>query len=606
MRGTVNMVSRVVALVLAFVMGFLIMACFVVGGGYLAFTKVSVGMLESIGIIPIELNDHFEEDAEVPVEKLTIAGLVNELVFLLKDKSKFTINTMTERYGLKFAEKIPDYVTDEFRNMPITELMQKSTLKRFAAETLIGDIYNYEKVENPDYDPDAGNGFQYTWYDGDRRIEGFNELICSITVEELLFGDPTDFISDFIIADALSLKKVEGLKYYLLVGEERVLIENMENPISVWKDSHGVPASGIINALAEYKVSELSTDLDTLTVGEITSLVRYNEKWYGWRYEAENNCVVLEERDGLTIDFADIQIKDISNGNLSDKTKEIKLSTVLGYTMGDDGNWYDGNGQQVTGVMAAIADSTVGGLDTHIGEMYIGDVAGYTKAGDEWLDTSGDKSEPATGILAAIADLTVDDVTDEEKLSEAIQNVSVADIMGYDKGADGNWYHGTEKVTGFMAVIAGTPIREVSNEIDTTPMGDFIGYDYYLDPNDGETRIYIDDNGEDVHVLMQKIASAKLPELDTIVDTLTVEDLIPEEDRAQGFIKLVAPETTLEEIPFEVNRIFDETPVYKYVDAGIIEVDAEHAPFYREDTELGDMTFKELLQHIGDLTLLTN
>ena len=602
MRGTVNMISRTVAMILAFVMGFLIMASFVVGGGYIVYTQISIGMLETIGLIPIDLDDHFEEDAEVPVDTLTLSGLVGELVMLLQDKSKFTINTMTERYGIKFTEKIPDYVTEEYRNMPITELMQKSTLKHFAATTLIGDIYEYERIDNPDYNSETDDGAKYIWYDGDNKIEGFHSLICSITVEDLLFGDASDFVSDFRIADALSLKAAEGVAYYLIDGENRVPIDNMQNPITVWKDGNGVPVSGVINALAEFKVSDLNTKLDTLTVGDMMSLVSYNGVLYGWSYEASSNSVLLTTRDDVTVDLAKVTLKEISDGNLTDATKDIRLSAVMGYTKDADDNWYDSNGQKLDGIMASIAPYKVGEIDSQIGTLKIGTLAGYEEAGGKWYVYNDESSEEATGILASIADLTVDEVTHEDKLSEAIQGVTVADIMGYHKGADNEWYDKSDKkITGFMKVIAASPLNNAANVLDNADMAEILGYTTTVDEN-GKT-VYLGSDGEPVHILMQKIAATKFADVSSVTDNLTVADIITEEDRATGFISLLDETTPLDSVSSEVNRIFNETKVCQFVDKGIIVVDDEHKQFYTETSTLGKMTLNELLQHMGDLSL---
>ena len=202
-----------------------------------------------------------------------------------------------------------------------------------------------------------------------------------------------------------------------------------------------------------------------------------------------------------------------------------------------------------------------------------------------WLD---ENSAPATGILAAISDLTVDQVSDENLLSAKIQAVSVADIMGYKKDADGNWCTEDSEgnltpVTGVMSVIADSPINQASDEIDNAEMHEILGYtqktDEFGNPvTDSQGNpVFLDGDGNEVHVLMQKIARTKFSEIDTITDDITVADLIPEEQRMTGYISLIddPANTTLDSLPETVDEIFRTKTIYQFIDAGVVEFETE-------------------------------
>ncbi len=581
MRGTINLISRTIALIVVFTIGFATLAGFMVGGGYLALTKISIDALQELGL---DINtDRFfdDEKAEVDISSLTLKDMLSEALRLSRLSDVLSIQYLIDRYGIKLEDKIPAFITQNYREMPIKELLSEETQEEFFNTTLLGDIYSYERVDNPDYNDELDEGNPYIWTDSNGvQLVGLAALMASYTIGEVLSisQDPAILTDGLAIAEILELTCISGLPIYIVGSSEPIDSAQLSAPINVWVDSNGNTANGILGAIAKFKIDEVESGMNTLTIGDLTSLVSYQDKWYMWSHDAENNCILLEEKNDVTSELAHVTIAEVSSGGLSDAVSDIKLSSVLGYTQGNDGKWYK-DGVEVTGIMASVAPYKVNELDGKVGTIKIGEVAGYTYDDESgaWLDNG----VPATGMLATLADLTVDEMSNEEKLSEKIQTVKVADIMGYKKNTDDVWC--TEDsdgvltpVTGIMGVIANSPINEAQAAVDGALMADILGFSPKLDSdgnpvlNSNGNIIYVDKDNNEPHILMQKIARTPFDEIATITDDLTVADIVSEEQRT-GYMKLVPEDTTLDELPTAVNSVIQSKSLTDLIDAGVFE-----------------------------------
>ena len=589
MRGTINLISRTIALIVVFTIGFTTLAGFMIGGGYLAYTKISIDVLQELGVA-INTDDHFDADAaEVDITALTIEDWVNEFKSLAQLKDTISIQFLADRYGIKVVSKIPAFVAQKYKEMPLTQLFTAETKQEFLNTTLVGDIYGYEKIDNPEYDAELDEGNPYIWKDGNgQELIGLAALMSSYTLGEILSvsKDPSVLTDDLAIAEVLDLKQITDLPVFIASDNEFIEIDRslLSKPIDVWVDSDGNASNGMISSIAELKITEVETGIDSLTIGDITSLVSYSDQWYMWSYDTENNRILLEERKDITTELADVTVATISEGNLSDEIMDVELNAVLGYTKDSDGKWYK-DGKPVSGLMSSLAEYKVGELDTKVGEVQIGEISEYTydEENGVWLD---ENQNPATGILAAISDLTVDQVSDESMLSSKIQSVHVSDIMGYKKNDSGEWC--TEdsdgnltKVTGIMSVIADSSISNASSTVDDADMYKILGYTQKTDENgdlvldSSGNPIFLDESGEEVHVLMQKIARTKFADIDTLTDDMTIADLIPEDERNEGYMSLLPGTTTLDQLPAAVDKVFRTNSVYTFIEKGVVQFENE-------------------------------
>jgi hypothetical protein len=106
---------------------------------------------------------------------------------------------------------------------------------------------------------------------------------------------------------------------------------------------------------------------------------------------------------------------------------------------------------------------------------------------------------------------------------------------------------------------------------------------------------------------MNKIASTPFNEISSITNDLTLADILPESQLNSGFISLIDSETNINNIGTEVNRVFDNTTLYSFIQRGVINIDGNTAVFGDENgpTAIGALTLKDLLQKVamGQITV---
>ncbi len=391
--------------------------------------------------------------------------------------------------------------------------------------TMLGDIMGYEK----EAELDENGEIVYKWYevvDGVRgnEVTGVGATVASYKLSDMMDGgfDTDDIMEDMTIASIYNLTEVTDLPVYISTNLNDEITLDDENKISVWVDEAGVPASNLIGALAPFNVESLDKEIDKIAIGDIIGIVSYNGNNYTWEYDKVNERIILTEDNGVTAEFADLSINDISNGGLDNKVKTVQIGKFLGYTYDPvTEKWYDGEISEenvVDGIMGTVAGATADNLDSTIDGTMIGDIAGFTKVekldseGNPVRDENGDivyiwyedntMTNEAGGILGALADLKVEQMTNNDLLSEKIKTITVADALGYEQDNNGNWYEDINdpdtKIDGIMAQIAGTPIGELNDEINDMQIGKIAGYEYKQQV-DGEGNLVFDDEGNPVY-----------------------------------------------------------------------------------------------------------
>ena len=213
-------------------------------------------------------------------------------------------------------------------------------------------------------------------------------------------------------------------------------------------------------------------------------------------------------------------------GNVENYTCYDAEGNVGGNPKDDTSYWMTADGVKITGIEDIIADFSLndflsGNINTNnlFDEICIGDIFGYTKNGEEWYDKDGNK---VTGVIGAFAGSSI------HSISTDINDVMIGDVLDYQQNEDGDWYKENdagelEKVSGVMAVFAGSKINEIGDHIETAKVGELLGYElkegkWYkentetgeLEKVSGVMAVFAD---SDINGIGQKVEESKLGEL---------------------------------------------------------------------------------------------
>lgn len=395
---------------------------------------------------------------------------------------------------------------------------------------------------------------EITWYEKGYKkgasdnvlAEGLMASFAELAVKDINDSAAiTDAVKNTVVGDALGYVKVDGIWYT--------------------DDTYSKKISGVMATLAGSKVGSMTEEVDKITLADIADMEKvYYLKADDSKVDAEDIGNYAEDAlyfvweqngvkaSGVMAGLAHLTLADLDDeATVSKAVKDLHVGDAMGYEK-VKGIWYekyegvgDPDNKELTGLVKAIADSEVRDLNDDIQTMKFGTVAGFTfdSASGKWKDGT----EDATGINAALADLTVGKMSDPEALSAAIKKVTVADAMGYTKTADG-YKDGNDLVEGFMAVIADKQISDVQETLDETAIGEFIGYE-----KDG-TGVW-KKNGVAADGLLQKVYSRNINELDGLLSTLELQDVI---ESRSGLLSIVPANTKVVDLDKTIKDMFTD------------------------------------------------
>ena len=433
-----------------------------------------------------------------------------------------------------------------------------------------------------------------------KETSGLMSGLAHLTVDDFSDSDKvSEAVKDIKVGDAMGNEKVNGVWY------------TKYDPADPTKNR----LTGLIKAVADERVGDLDARAQKVTIAEIAGLIAvdsegniledvdpttYDGVWYEEYTDAANN----KPATGLMSGLAHLTMGDIQDSDaIRDAVGDIAVGDAMGYQK-VGGVWYSeydeknpANNKELTGLVKAIADSKVENLNDDMQTMKFGTVAGLTQKGGKWMDGE----EEATGINAALADLTVGEMSDSAALSEAIQKVTVADAMNYTKTADGYVDKDGNPVKSFMAVIAGEKISNIQTKLDGTPVGEFMGY--AKDPATGKWM----KGEEEADGLMQKVCSRTMTGMDGLLSDLVIKDVIDNYD--EGIFSFIDENTKITEMSDAFQTLFNDVDngvtMGELEDAKLINlgVDAEGQPLKLSD-KVREMTFADFMQkahHLVDL-----
>ncbi len=325
----------------------------------------------------------------------TYSDPIDEKLYELTDDGKIKMGTLT--YTITNGK-----IVAAFRNVPI-----KQSFNDFEAVTKTLQIYKvlgyYEK---------NGNYYTDEACTESNKVTGLMATIAGKTIEEL----DQDFIDNLTIVEVLDLTK-SGDDYY----------------------QNGKKVNGIINSIAEKTIKELSAD-DAFNDIYIYEVMDYDK--VGNDYYSGNNKVsgVMKSIAGFTIgnlseNVGTIKIADVleldgtetgvlkfiynNNSTIDSLTTDIENLTV-GDALGIDES-------DATGIVRKFYNEKITDLNSKLdpNTLKVADAMGYYKQGDKYY-TDANYSNEVTGVMATLAGSTLNGITD------AIDNIKIVDVLSAD------------------------------------------------------------------------------------------------------------------------------------------------------------------------------
>ena len=548
MRKTGLMVGRILALCLAFILGFSSAFGAIAGGIYFAFAELSVDNINQWGELfgfSIPVDEFVDQEAEKPATSLSLQDLIFEIQELTTNA--LTLEQMIERYGLLLPPdviaKIPEPVLNE---VPFASLFTPAGIQVVMDSITVADV-------------------------------------MAMIPEELagtIVSDPLrDAMSDRTLSDVVAMDVgyiFNGVELGYLTGVTYVLDEKGEYQ-PVWADPENPTLPELIAPLDLGGVlSEASTnDGDVLKVIK-NSIGDVAVQSILGVYLAD--VVIINNLLG-EVTLGELIVLDESSGkhtiDINVAMEGRKVGALLGYTEVEVTDpetsevayeWHDGEGKKITGVTAKVADiyltdfmnGTVS-FDTILDDLIIADVLGYEKGEslpvfmhdnlenplvvDDEIVVWYLEDTPADKIMNAFADKTLD------WISTSVSTLKLADILGYYCYED-EWYvWNVEKVGGADAIVLtpGTPIMSeiagtsidglgsIENTLKDIKIGTLLGYESICDENGNHLywSMSVDENGNHVEPTGITAAVADLTinglsngDLQTTIDGITLADVL--------------------------------------------------------------------------------
>ena len=364
----------------------------------------------------------------------------------------------------------------------------------------IGDVLGYTFFESE----------WYTDVDHTNPIAGIMKPFAGMTIDEMKVSENvTNAVKTLKVADAMGYTMHDGKWYSTWVGDGEpgnVAVTGMmkalapktvgslntigtDTPVGellgyekhgdIWYEAGQYDpldptqgeVKGVIGAICDSYVDNLSNDIKNIELGKTLSLYKYentenptdpkNGKWFKDRE-------YTQEATGVMATFADLKIDELQNEALvSEKSKNVVIGDAMGYAY-DSGVWYTDNtlATPVTGVMKALAPKNVGSLNTLTNDMTVGEMMGYEKSAGVWY-TDSTLSTPATGVIQAVADSTI------ANLETDLNNTKVGKILGYTyNDVEGWWYDGLTKTSTIINTISDTELKNIGTRLSNLTVAD--------------------------------------------------------------------------------------------------------------------------------------
>ena len=339
-------------------------------------------------------------------------------------------------------------------------------------------------------------------------------------------------------------------------------------------------------------------------------------------YDANGDGVYDSVPDELMSAFAEMTFGELKeDGALTEKVKTVRVGAAMGYTE-RDGVWYQGD-EPVKGALRALAGYPVGEMDTAIDTLAVSDALGYVQNADG-VYVNEETGKPASGIFRVLMTSTLDTLTEDANA------VYFGEIMGYEKydlATGGEFVEGKTTLVGFrkpdgaggylepsgavgefvdLTVADMEDESTITKRINEMQIGTAMSYIYV--PSDDQTLVddpeagvyygtwyktYSDDDDptNDVPVdnkLLLSIIHERVESMDSVLSELTIAEVMGYKRQGDiwytddtyavavsGYMKLIGPETKVNEIDTRLDVMKQTANIGQYLDAGVLTLETE-------------------------------
>ena len=262
--------SKSIALLLSFVLGFVVCAGAFLGGSYAFLASFKLRDIEDLGLGTIPDESLFGENPEVDILNLTTFELIDELKTVNALYDGLSINVLESRYALIINEDLDKLLSPETRAMPLRDILTDDGVHKILSTVYIGTAQSYEchAIDSTEKANPADGKENTRWYDpkNDKYVTGINATIAYFTLEDFASGN----ISTDTILDGVILADVLGYTY-----------EINEAGKKIWYDKNGERIKGVMAVFADCTIDEVNNKINTVHIGELINYeLREDGKWY--------------------------------------------------------------------------------------------------------------------------------------------------------------------------------------------------------------------------------------------------------------------------------------------------------------------------------------
>lgn len=329
------------------------------------------------------------------------------------------------------------------------------------------------------------------------------------------------------------------------------------------KDLFGGDMDGLMATIGEYSINDLMNPdtLNNLGIGDILSYIR-----------------------------KDIT-SQVSVSEWVELVAGVKHNTVTdAYARLDGDKWY--NAQFV-----CKKDGHAHDLDCYSYVWYTECTSTTCTEHDEHFESYGKRYGNVGGLYGVLADLTIGNLTGGADIMEKLTNrLTIGDIFG-------------DNIPEMLGSLKDTPIAELSGAIETTKVGDLLGYEY------DETDARWEKDGaplEGIEKILADKTIANLKNFDTILNDITLGDVLnPVPDMLKSLADVKIPELGAKLEEMQVGELlgyeYDETESRWEKDGtpltGIEKIlaDKKISDLKNFDTILDEVTLGDVLNPVPDM-----